>query len=101
MRQPPGGPLPLHEVPHSDPYGEDLQLALYACYELHYRGFSGVDAGWEWDPELLRLRAAMESVFHEALRADVVEAAAAPTTSIASWTPSSPSLGNRAASPSS
>ncbi len=21
----------------SDPLGEDLQLALYACYELHYR----------------------------------------------------------------
>ncbi|WP_235989717.1 iron-containing redox enzyme family protein [Streptomyces ureilyticus] len=72
LRQPPGGPQSLHEVPHSDPYGEDLQLALYACYELHYRGFSGVDAGWEWDPELLRLRAAMECVFHEALRADVV-----------------------------
>ncbi|GGK61184.1 iron-containing redox enzyme family protein [Streptomyces flaveus] len=71
VRQPPGGPLPLHEVAHSDPYGEDLQLALYACYELHYRGFGGVDPGWEWDPELLRLRAAMESVFHEALRGDV------------------------------
>lgn len=68
IRQPPGGPLPLREVPHTDPYGEDLQLALYACYELHYRGFLGVDPGWEWDPELLRLRAAMESVFHEALR---------------------------------
>lgn len=25
-----------------DPYGEDLQLALYCCYELHYRGFAGV-----------------------------------------------------------
>ena len=23
----------------SDPYGLDLQLALYMCYELHYRGF--------------------------------------------------------------
>ncbi|MFG2025959.1 iron-containing redox enzyme family protein [Streptomyces sp. NPDC048825] len=71
IRQPPGGPLPLHEVAHSDPYGEDLQLALYACYELHYRGFLGVDPDWEWDPELLRLRGAMECVFHEALREDV------------------------------
>ncbi|MER5221649.1 iron-containing redox enzyme family protein [Streptomyces flaveus] len=71
VRQPPGDPLPLHEVAQSDPYGEDLQLALYACYELHYRGFGGVDPGWEWDPELLRLRVAMESVFHEALRGDV------------------------------
>ena len=30
------------------------------CYELHYRGFAGVAAGWEWDPDLLRLRAALE-----------------------------------------
>lgn len=28
----------------SDPYGDDLQLALYVCYELHYRGFDGVDS---------------------------------------------------------
>ena len=27
-----------------DPYGLDLQLALYVCYELHYRGFAGVGA---------------------------------------------------------
>jgi hypothetical protein len=33
----------------SDPYGIDLQLALYVCYELHYRGFAGVDARWEWN----------------------------------------------------
>ena len=25
----------------ADPYGLDLQLALYVCYELHYRGFAG------------------------------------------------------------
>ena len=25
----------------ADPYGEDLQLALYCLYELHYRGFAG------------------------------------------------------------
>ncbi|NGO11894.1 iron-containing redox enzyme family protein [Streptomyces sp. HC44] len=70
-RQPPGEALPLDAVRDADPYGEDLQLALYACYELHYRGFSGVDPGWEWDPELLRLRAAMEFAFHEALREEV------------------------------
>ncbi|UNO38850.1 iron-containing redox enzyme family protein [Streptomyces sp. MST-110588] len=54
-----------------DPYGDDLQLALYVCYELHYRGFHGVDDAWEWDPDLLRLRAALERRFLEALRADV------------------------------
>ncbi|GLZ15725.1 hypothetical protein Acsp04_59600 [Actinomadura sp. NBRC 104425] len=54
----------------ADPYGEDLQLALYTCYELHYRGFDGVDAAWEWSPDLLRLRGGMERVFLEALRDD-------------------------------
>jgi len=39
---------------------EDLQLALAVCYELHYRGFDDVDDDWEWNPELLRLRAVLE-----------------------------------------
>ncbi|WP_254716307.1 iron-containing redox enzyme family protein [Actinomadura sp. WMMB 499] len=52
----------------ADPYGEDLQLALHVCYELHYRGYAGVDPDWEWDPELLRLRGALETVFLDALR---------------------------------
>jgi hypothetical protein len=39
---------------------EDLQLALAVCYELHYRGFDGVHDDWEWNPELLRLRAVLE-----------------------------------------
>ncbi|GAB4082979.1 iron-containing redox enzyme family protein [Modestobacter muralis] len=39
---------------------EDLQLTLAVCYELHYRGFDSVDDGWEWNPELLRLRAVLE-----------------------------------------
>ncbi|UJA11994.1 iron-containing redox enzyme family protein [Streptomyces collinus] len=54
----------------ADPYGDDLQLALYLCYELHYRGFAGVEARYEWDPELLRLRGALEDRFLTALRAD-------------------------------
>ncbi|MEU4094497.1 iron-containing redox enzyme family protein [Streptomyces sp. NPDC026673] len=58
------------ELEQADPYGEDLQLTLHACYELHYRGFAGVDPVWEWNPELLRLRAAIEDVFEAALRAD-------------------------------
>lgn len=55
----------------SDPYGLDLQLALYMCYELHYRGFAGVDPTWEWDPALLTLRAEMERVFLAGVRRDV------------------------------
>ncbi|MEU0676444.1 iron-containing redox enzyme family protein [Streptomyces sp. NPDC006172] len=52
------------------PYGDDLQLALYLCYELHYRGFAGVDADREWDPALLEFRAALEDRFLTALRED-------------------------------
>jgi hypothetical protein len=46
---------------------EDLQLSLYLCYELHYRGLPGVDERWEWEPSLLRVRAALEQQFEEAL----------------------------------
>jgi Iron-containing redox enzyme len=66
-----GGALPpAAAVRAADPYGEDLHLALYALYEMHYRGFAGVPDGREWDPELLRVRAALESRFVAALRAD-------------------------------
>src|SRR5581483_10773258 len=56
----------------------DLQLALYVCYELHYRGFAGVDERWEWDPALLAARAALEAVFEAALRRAVRPAAVPP-----------------------
>lgn len=54
-----------------DPYGLDLQLALYMCYELHYRGFAGVDPMWEWNPALLHLRAELERAFLASVRRDV------------------------------
>ena len=47
---------------------DDLQLALYCCYELHYRGFAGADADWEWDPTLLSFRAKLERAFLQRLR---------------------------------
>lgn len=50
---------------------DDLQLALYCCYELHYRGLGGTDPGWEWDPALLGFRADMEQVFFRRLRDEV------------------------------
>lgn len=58
-------------VRDSDPYGLDLQLALCMCYELHYRGFAGVDPAWEWNPALLQLRAELERVFLAGVRRDV------------------------------
>jgi hypothetical protein len=47
---------------------EDLQLTLFLCYELHYRGWEPVDEDWEWDPSLLALRAHAESRFLSSLR---------------------------------
>ena len=58
-------------VGDSDPDGRDLQLALAVCYELHYRGFAGVDPRWEWDPGLLQLRGRLEEAFLTAVRNDV------------------------------
>ncbi|TFV45136.1 iron-containing redox enzyme family protein [Blastococcus sp. TF02A-35] len=47
---------------------DDLQLSLAIAYELHYRGFDGVSEDWEWDPELLRVRAGLERRHLAALR---------------------------------
>ncbi len=52
----------------ADPLSDDdLQLALYLCFELHYRSFPGVDPRWEWNPAILGLRAALELSFFTAL----------------------------------
>ncbi|HET6691175.1 MAG TPA: iron-containing redox enzyme family protein [Miltoncostaeaceae bacterium] len=48
--------------------GEDAPLALYVLYELHYRGFAGVDDAWEWEPSLLALRRRLEEPFEGRLR---------------------------------
>ncbi|MFD9292672.1 iron-containing redox enzyme family protein [Streptomyces sp. NPDC060030] len=67
-----GGALPdTGAARAADPYGDDLQLALYVCYELHYRGFAGVRPELEWDPPLLTVRGALEDRFLTALRHDV------------------------------
>jgi hypothetical protein len=55
-----------------DPLGDDdLQLALYLCFELHYRSLGGVDPDWEWDPSLLAVREVLERTFFEALEAEI------------------------------
>ena len=58
-------------VSDSDPWDLDLQLALSMCYELHYRGFAGVDPTWEWNPGLLHLRGQLERTFLAGVRRDV------------------------------
>src|SRR3954451_22549925 len=50
---------------------EDLHLALFICYELAYRGWDGVDDRWEWDLDLLRVRADLEARFEAHLAATV------------------------------
>lgn len=47
---------------------DDLQLALWSCYALHYGGFDGVDEAFEWDPDLLRVRRATEVRLEQRLR---------------------------------
>jgi hypothetical protein len=60
----------------------DLQLALYACYELHYAGFEGVDARWEWSPQLLAFRAALEAPFELAVGELIAPATAEETAAV-------------------
>ena len=63
LREPPHAlRIPLGEVDE-----EDLQLALYCCYELHYRGFADGDDHWEWEPSLLALRGLLEERFEARL----------------------------------
>lgn len=50
---------------------DDLQLALYLCFELHYRSFPDVDPAWEWDPTLLAVREVLEGAFFDALDVEV------------------------------
>jgi hypothetical protein len=60
----------------------DLQLALYVCYELHYAGFEGVDARWEWSPQLLAFRAALEAPFELAVGELIAPATAEETAAV-------------------
>jgi hypothetical protein len=85
----PRGPLStavFARLPSSDPFGaapdlvaqatrgddllhaDDLQVTLWALYELHYRGFDDVPAEREWDPDVLRLRRELEAAFESELR---------------------------------
>lgn len=49
-------------------HDEDVQLALYCCYELHYRGFAGVSDLWEWEPSLIAFRRSLEVALERQLR---------------------------------
>jgi hypothetical protein len=49
---------------------DDLQLALWVCFELHYRGFDEVSDRWEWEPALIGFRRRLEEIVLTALRAE-------------------------------
>jgi hypothetical protein len=59
------------EAPEQPLADEDLQLSLYLCYELHYRGLPEVDPEWEWEPTQLALRRSLERAFEGALEAEL------------------------------
>jgi hypothetical protein len=72
LRREPHPLAPFARPPAADPLAdEDLQLALYVCYELHYRGFDAVDERWEWEPSLLALRRDLETDLEAALAREV------------------------------
>ena len=65
------GPVP--PVPGLRPdrpawHDDDLQLALWCCYELHYRGFDDVDERWEWNPAVIGFRWTLEQRWLASLR---------------------------------
>ena len=68
LLRPAGAPLHVDVAPTDLITGEDDVLALYCLYELHYRGFEGVDESWEWDPALLAVRRSLEAMFEAQIR---------------------------------
>ena len=62
----PPPPATLHGDVLTD---DDVQLALWVLYELHYQGFDDVDPDWEWHPDAVRYLAGLEKPFLAALRA--------------------------------
>ena len=64
--------LTVPPAPAEDPLsGDDFHLALYCCYELHYRAMAGVAEAWEWEPSLLGFRQQLEQAFERRLNEEV------------------------------
>jgi heme oxygenase-like protein len=82
-REPAGPPASVIPPPVPGPVAaawqdDDLQLALWCCYELHYRGFEDVDERWEWHPAIVGFRGSLEWWWLAALRRMVGEPGAVP-----------------------
>ena len=63
-----GGRAARPGVGRPDPFDDDLQLALYCCYEPHFSDLPGVIGEPEWDPDLLAFRRQLEAAFELGLR---------------------------------
>lgn len=61
-------PTPWVTTPTDVLADDDAQIALWALYELNYRGFEDVDERHEWSPEVLTTRREIEDGFEQALR---------------------------------
>jgi hypothetical protein len=53
----------------TSPDVDDVQISLWALYELHYRGFTDVHDRYEWDPAVIGVRRQLEEQFEVKLRA--------------------------------
>ncbi len=98
-----GRPLPETPAPVGNAtVDDDLHLTLWACYQLHYGGFAGLDDALEWDPATLGLRARLEAMFEHDLRVEhrtdeLPESPVAALRAISGWAgpPLARTVGNR------
>jgi hypothetical protein len=49
-------------------HDDDIQLALFVLYGLHYGSVVETDDAWEWHPSLIALRGRLETAFEAELR---------------------------------
>jgi hypothetical protein len=54
---------------------DDVQLALYLCYEVQYAGLAGTEH-LEWDPQLVAARSVLERAFVDRLRLEIAASTA-------------------------
>lgn len=59
---------------------DDFGLALYLCYELHYRKLA--EPLWQFDPQLLGFRREMERAFVDQLREEIARVAKRGSTDV-------------------
>ncbi|WHE35034.1 iron-containing redox enzyme family protein [Microbacterium sp. BDGP8] len=66
---------------------DDLQLALFLMYALHYGSLPGLDASWEWEPSLIAARGRIERAFEAGLRdsAEVIDPPEPDRDAVARW----------------